>query len=416
VRVAHFIQRYPPALGGSEAYFARLSKYLASAGDSVTVFTTTAVALPAFWSRRGACLAPGESVVEGVAVRRYNLWRWPGRRYLLKALSLLPVRRWQCLTLPCNPIAWQMWRDAGRPAQDFDLVHASAFPYAWPIVCGLRLARRLRVPFLLTPFLHLGDPLRADDRTRRAYTSAPLRWLLGQADAVFAQTPGEAHALRACGVPDGRVVLQGLGVDAGECTGGDRARARRSWQAEADEVVVGHLANNSAEKGSIDLLRAAERLWRAGRRFRVVLAGAEMPNFQRFWQAFRPAGPVCRLGVLDEPAKRDFFAGIDLFALPSRSDSFGLVLLEAWANGLANVAYRAGGIADVVRHDDDGLLAPCGDIEALAGALGRVIADADLRGRLGTAGRERTARELAWPDKLDRVRQTYQALLPGVSS
>ena len=41
-----------------------------------------------------------------------------------------------------------------------------------------------------------------------------------------------------------------------------------------------------------------------------------------------------RLGVLSERQKRDFFAGIDVFALPSRSDSFGLVLLEAWANGV----------------------------------------------------------------------------------
>ena len=38
------------------------------------------------------------------------------------------------------------------------MVHATAFPYAWPIACGLRLARQLRVPFCVTPFLHLGDP------------------------------------------------------------------------------------------------------------------------------------------------------------------------------------------------------------------------------------------------------------------
>src|SRR5579884_911918 len=59
MRVAHFVQRYPPALGGSEDYFARLSRYLAAAGDRVTVFTTTAVDLPAFWSTSGRCLRRG---------------------------------------------------------------------------------------------------------------------------------------------------------------------------------------------------------------------------------------------------------------------------------------------------------------------------------------------------------------------
>ena len=77
MRVAHFVQRYPPALGGSEDYFARLSRYLAAAGDQVTVFTTTAVDLPAFWSTAGRCLRPGRRVEQDVEVRRYPLWHLP---------------------------------------------------------------------------------------------------------------------------------------------------------------------------------------------------------------------------------------------------------------------------------------------------------------------------------------------------
>ena len=49
LRVAHFVQRYPPALGGSEAYFAPPGNYLVAAGDAVTVFTTNALDLEAFW-------------------------------------------------------------------------------------------------------------------------------------------------------------------------------------------------------------------------------------------------------------------------------------------------------------------------------------------------------------------------------
>src|SRR5437588_10763132 len=174
MRVAHFVQRYPPALGGSEAYFARLSRYLANRRDQVTVFTTTAVDLEAFWTARGRCLRPGSTMEDRVEVRRYALWRCPEQRRILKLLSLLPWHAWQLLTLSCNPIAWRMWRDSGRSDARFDLVHATAFPYGWPLSCALRLARRLRVPFLLTPFLHLGDPQNPRDRTRRAYTSSAL--------------------------------------------------------------------------------------------------------------------------------------------------------------------------------------------------------------------------------------------------
>jgi glycosyltransferase involved in cell wall biosynthesis len=330
---------------------------------------------------------------------------------MLKALSLVPHRTWQCLTLPCNPITMGMWRAVRRSQQPCDLVHATAFPYAWPIVCGLRLARRLRVPFLLTPFLHLGDPEDPGDRTRRAYLCPALLTLVGAADRVFVQTELERAALLERGFPPEKLVLLGMGVDFSECTGGNRYRVRAEWRAAEDEVVIGHLANNSREKGSVDLLQAAEQLWRAGRKFRLILAGSEMPNFRSFWQSYTMRGRVQCLGLLTGQQKRDFYAGIDVFALPSRSDSFGMVLLEAWANGVPNVGYRAGGVAELIRPDEDGLLVRCGAVQDLAAALERLIANEFLRTRLGASGRARARRDYSWKDKLDRVRWIYRDMI-----
>jgi glycosyltransferase involved in cell wall biosynthesis len=411
MRVAHFVQRYPPALGGSEAYMARLSRHLTAAGHRVSVFTTTALDLEAFWSPHGRRLPPGVSCEDGVEVRRYApAWCFRGRRWLLKALSLVPVRPWQLLTMPCNPLARDMRRDTGRADLRFDLVHATAFPYGWVLACGLRLARRLGVPFVVTPFLHLGDPDDPRDRSRRAYLSPALSSVLRAADRIFVQTDVERDALLGHGVPAKKLVLQGLGVDPDGCTGGDRQKARERWGAAPDEVVIGHLANNSVEKGTVDLLLAAECAWRAGGRFRLVLAGPEMPNFRRFWAGYGPRDRVTRLGALDESAKRDFFAGLDVFAMPSRSDSFGLVFLEAWANGLPNLAYRAGGVPGVIRHGEDGLLVRQGDVAGLAEALGRLAEDPALRRKLGEAGRARLPRDCRWEDKLELVRRVYEGL------
>ena len=107
---------------------------------------------------------------------------------------------------------------------------------------------------------------------------------------MLVQTPTEERAVREMGVRADRIRLQGLGVDPAECIGGNRERARAAWGVQPTEVVVGHLANLSIEKGSLDLLAAAEELQKAGVSIRVVFAGPEMPSF-KFAMKFGPPEP-----------------------------------------------------------------------------------------------------------------------------
>jgi glycosyltransferase involved in cell wall biosynthesis len=401
MHVAQFVHRYPPALGGAEAWAARLSRHLVGAGEQVTVWTTTAFDLTSFTRRADHELPVGDTIEDGVTVRRFApSLRWPGRQYLLKAASLLPIRTWQAMTQPWGPISLGMWRAAGRQATEYDVVHAIAFPYAAIIQSAYRLARDWQVPFVVTPFLHLGDANDRNNPIRRAYTAPHLCQLLRLADRVIVQTPTEGDAVIRMGVAPDRIVLQGLGVDVAECTGGNRPAARLTWAIRHEEVVVGHLANQSTEKGTIDLLLAAAETRRRGLAIRVVLAGPRMPSFDRFWDRFGPADWVIQLGPIDETTRRDFFAGIDLFAMPSRSDSFGLVFLESWANGKPVIGYRAGGVADVIRHEFDGLLVPCGDTTGLGEAIGQLVVKSDKRSAMGRAGQERLPFDFQWADKL----------------
>jgi glycosyltransferase involved in cell wall biosynthesis len=414
LRIAHVIQRYPPALGGAEAYFARLSQFLAARGHDVAVHTSNAESLEAFWSPLGCRLPVGNAIENGVRVHRHAIRYLPCRKLLLKSLSLLPHPWLQGLSLPASPQLPSLWAHSRRSASPIDVVHASAFPYSFPLFCALAWARRRMVPIVLTPFLHLGDPTRDNDRTRRAYLAPSLRYLLHAADRVFVQTRLELAAALAAGVSENRIVLQGLGVEPDECTGGSRDRADDRWKLPADGLVrIGHLANLSEEKGSADLLRAASTLLDRGIRCRVILAGPVMPNFRHAWRSL-PATVrqhTHYLGVLQDAEKPDFYAALDMFSLPSRSDSFGLVLLEAWANTLPCVGYRAGGVAEVIRHEQDGLLVPCGDIPTLADALERLVRDERLRRQFGQSGNERVRKENRWEDKLSLVEQVYREVV-----
>lgn len=105
MHIAQFVHRYPPALGGAEAWTARLSQHLATKGHSVTAWTTTALDLTAFTKRGKSETAAGIDLENGISVRRYcPEFRFPGRKFLFKALSMFPVRSWQAMTVPWTPL------------------------------------------------------------------------------------------------------------------------------------------------------------------------------------------------------------------------------------------------------------------------------------------------------------------------
>jgi 2-deoxystreptamine N-acetyl-D-glucosaminyltransferase/2-deoxystreptamine glucosyltransferase len=99
---------------------------------------------------------------------------------------------------------------------------------------------------------------------------------------------------------------------------------------------------------------------------------------------------------------------LDLLVLPSIYEEMGSVLAEAMACGLPVVASDVGGIPDVVRDGETGVLVPPGDVVALTKALDGVLTDEELRRRLGEAARHESAR-YSWPGLAARIATLYAA-------
>jgi len=94
-------------------------------------------------------------------------------------------------------------------------------------------------------------------------------------------------------------------------------------------------------------------------------------------------------GVVKDAFLRGLYQACDIVVTPSRFESFGLMLVEGMMFGKPVIGCRAGGMLEVVEDEKTGLLAEPGDLDSLEACLNRLIEDAELRARLGKAGRAR---------------------------
>ena len=107
---------------------------------------------------------------------------------------------------------------------------------------------------------------------------------------------------------------------------------------------------------------------------------------------------------------------LDVLVNASDAEPFGRSVLEAQASGIAVVGTAAGGIPEFVAHEATGLLVPPADAPALRHALERLLGDAELRGRLGAAGRAQAEQRFDLRLRYDLAADTYRRLVPRVRS
>ena len=118
------------------------------------------------------------------------------------------------------------------------------------------------------------------------------------------------------------------------------------------------------------------------------------------------------LGFIDESLKPLYFKASDIFCLPSTTmaESFGIVNLEAMASGIPIVSSKLGGIPDIVKDGENGLLVKPGDVEGLADALIYLLKNEDVREKMGDDGRKKVE-NYSWEKIAEETDKIYKKLL-----
>ena len=136
----------------------------------------------------------------------------------------------------------------------------------------------------------------------------------------------------------------------------------------------------------------------------------KIQELRRLVHEHRMEDSVDFIGSIDQPRLALWYSAADLCAVPSLTESFGLVALEAMACGTPVVATRVGGLQTVVEDGESGLLVPPGDHAALAEAIEQLLMDHRLRTHLAHGARDR-AEHFTWQRVGDGIEALYDRVL-----
>ncbi|MDD5298967.1 MAG: glycosyltransferase family 4 protein [Gallionella sp.] len=235
---------------------------------------------------------------------------------------------------------------------------------------------------------------------------------------IIVDSPSQRDFLAAEGVlPQGKGIVIGhgsiCGVDAQRFHPDTQLRdaVRTELDISSDQTVILFLGRLNRDKGMLDLAVAFADIAAQHNDIILVLVGAEedvpFTRIQEICGAHRDR--LRRVTFTPNPER--YMAAADIFCLPSYREGFGQVIIEAGASGVPSVASRIYGITDAIEDGQTGLLFPAGDVAALTQALLKLIANRELRQKMGEAARVR-ALELFPSQKITReVLALYSGLL-----
>jgi len=231
-------------------------------------------------------------------------------------------------------------------------------------------------------------------------------------DAIIAVSRYVRDLLMHAGIPQSKIEVIPDGVKIPSELPKDAARsdARRRWDIPMDAFVIGHAGAFTREKGQDILLEAFLQVSGSVPHARLLLAGeGRLRDSAPIVDLLRKAEGRAR--VLDWMEDlTPFFAALDLYVMPSRSEGLGSSALLAMAYGLPVVASRVGGLSEVVEDARTGcLVSPESPVE-LAHAVVAAASNQESRRHFGTCGRER-AREFSDDIMVHHTEALYRRLL-----
>ena len=281
--------------------------------------------------------------------------------------------------------------------QSFDIAHLNE-PHALTAAWLARAHKKLRL--LLSR--RIGFPLRRGWVTRARYAAV---------ERFVANSKNVAKSLIDCGIAPERISIVNEGVEIPPLPSTERRKSvRNHWGVKQDEFLFGCVSVFVPEKGQRHLIEALATVRKSHPEARLLLAGDGQcrGELEALAKRLGQSRAVIFPGFVNDVAK--VYDALDAFAFPSEFEGLGTALQAAMVAALPSISTRRGGLAEVVDREGTTLVVEPNGKE-FAGAMLRLMGDADLRKELSEAGRRDVQERFSAARMVDGTIQVYESVI-----
>lgn len=263
-----------------------------------------------------------------------------------------------------------------------DIIHCSYLPYS-NLLYSLIIAQYYKIPSIVTPFLH-------DSNVR--YQNQNIFKILTKFDRIIACTNHEKKLYIANGIKEKKISVLPMGVDLNRFQKDCRSDFLKNYSLISPIVLFcGH---KNYEKGALTILKSIPLIINEYPIISFIFIGSPTKAFNYKLANIKKRYPSLQIlnispdnlsGVFD-PKKIGAFQMADIFCMPSRSDAYGIVYLEAWACKKPVIGIDNGSMREVIENRKDGILVKFDDVEDLKDAIIKLLRNPKKRDEMGKRG------------------------------
>jgi glycosyltransferase involved in cell wall biosynthesis len=359
------------SLGGLELYLIKISNYLMDRGHEVYI------------------IAPPESEIQ----RRLT-------KYHLKSIPLRPRFRYLDLNIA---------RKIGKFVREknIDIIHAHQSSDLSTLVLSKKFAGRAALIF---------TQQMESSRKKKDFFH---HWIYNNLDGLIVITERiKGQVSRNTHLPPDRLFHLYYGIDLKVFSPNfpQRERARKQFGIFPDDICIGIVGRLEEGKGQHILLYALDQLKEVLPKIKVMIIGTETVGKSGFFSDLKNL--VKDLNLSEQVIFTGFqenvqsvSAALDVVVMASRKETFGLSLIECMAQEIVPIATDAGGVPEIVKHGENGILVAPFDIPALSDAIRMMVLDEPLRRKLAYAARQTVLEKFNLSDHLLGLEEIFRGCI-----